>query len=160
MFKPLRMSDTAVVCSLDDPAIDWPSCVLEGEDIAAAQKRVASLGHKAPSKMLAALKFKDGEQATKFTIGVIPPDEFGRIQDECAQSGKVSQLGWRSFIGALRGVEPWSDKAETVKIGDTEYCAPAWIKRTFIRGLRDIACEVGLYAWAFNRLTDDEVRLP
>lgn len=167
MFKPLRMSDTAVVCSTEDPAIDWDQTIeairKEGETTDQARERVeqeiAHAAHNNPPKMFDLLRFKSGDPPTRFTIGVISPDEMGRIQDECAAKGSISQMAWRAFLSSVRDISPWSTKPEMVKRGDVEYVAPDWLRAQFVRGLRSIAVEIGLYAWSFNRLTDNEVRL-
>jgi hypothetical protein len=51
---------------------------------------------------------KDGHQPTVFEIGVIPPAELNRIEDETSGlSGelRLRERGWRCFIASLRGVQ-------------------------------------------------------
>lgn len=158
MFKPVRLSDAIHVVSLYDPAIDWGKMCNEGENIEAARLRIVEAAHKSPASTCEGLKAKNGEQLSRFLIGVIPPDEMIRLEDECRQSG-ARLFAWRCFLSGVRGIENWPTAPKKQKLGDVERVDPAWLKEEFGGRLREIAIEIGFHVFNFNRLTEEEISL-
>ena len=157
MFKPLRLSDAITVFSVEDPAIDWDKVDDSGKDKDTKKRELYLKAIKDPSVLAKSLQFKEGLQPTSFTVGVVPPDILTRLQDEFGVE-KPNSLRWGCFLNGLRDVS-WPTPPKTRSVEGTSYVDPEWIKQTFVRGLHARACEVGMYVLAFNRLTDDEVRL-
>ena len=155
MFKPLRCSDYTVAISVKDPAIDADAT---GSETLAEFEQ---LRLKAPSAFRDKIKVKSGETLTEFLVGVIPADEMTRIQDECRPGrpdAKYEEMFWRSFIHGLRDIKGWPDTVEKKNVGGVEYVRPEWIKKTFIRGLRSVALDIGSQVWSWNNLTEEEIK--
>lgn len=147
-FKPVRMSDkTSCVCMGDD-AVD--------EEASDFDAYVASMLAGSPGSWRDNIKVKEGHTITEFVIGVIPPEELNRIGDEC--SGKANEMRWRCFLWGLRDINGWPEVVPKKARGDVEYVDPDWLKATFVRGLRAVAIWVGGAAWAFNSVTDAEIK--
>lgn len=136
------------------------------------QMRFVTECGKSPSKSRKMLVFKDGEQPTEFVIGVIPSSELNRILDESRflyhggdgddtkSQAWVNQRHWRAFIASLRDIKNWqgNGKIPTRKVGDVDYVDPNWIHSTFVRGLRDVAIQVGAVALGWQNVTEDEAK--
>lgn len=160
MLKPLTLEATTSCVSSMDPAIDREASDLQkyGSELLSNSNAWREL-----------LKFKSGEKPTVFVLGVIPPDEMSRINDETPKR-KLSEehtvtdwsseeLQWRSFLTSLRDIEGWeSGEIPKRKVGGVEYIDPSWLRKTFVRGLRKIALEVGLAAYFWNMLTETETK--
>ena len=185
-FRPVRLSDSTSYVSLRDPALDWETIVDEAIEADTALKdstavselvkrkqvidgiigKTVAESFRSPSVTLK-LKTKAGETATRFVIGVIPPDQMARINDE-SKPRKVDgkwdrgdeELYWRSFLASIRAIEGWpgSSKIPTKDIGGVEYLDPSWLKANFVRGLREIAVEVGRVAWHWQQVDDEEAK--
>lgn len=155
-FKPLRLSDSTTAIASSDPAIDRDATGQE----AFAEYEKQSL--KQPSCWRDLVKIKSGEQPSIFTIGVIPPDEMAKILDEASmakgQGTRINEMFWRCFLVGLRDVQNWPGKPEKRSVGGIEYVSPEWIKSQFIRGLRDVAQDIGSQIFYWNRLTDEEIK--
>jgi hypothetical protein len=175
VLKPIRMEDTTSFISLGDDAIDWDSMV--DQEIAtnkalatvpddkrrglardAVMSRYSIESLKDPARASAALKLQAGKSPCKFIVGAIPSGDVNRIVDECIAGGavKMSELKWRSFCSSLRGIEGWGSEIPTRKVMGVDYVDPDWIAKTFVRGLRQVALDVGMVCWAWNQLTDGE----
>lgn len=160
MFKPLRLSDQTTCISYLDPAIDHDQMT---ED-AWAEYIKKSINN--PSIWRDLIKFKAGESPAVFVIGVVPPDELTRIHDECSlrkeDDRRDEELRWRCFLSGLRDIQNWQNEdgkpIPKRTIGGVEYVDPSWLKQTFIRGLRQVACSIGMHVYAFNQLTEDEIK--
>ena len=174
-FKPIRSESCTSVVSFSDPAIDWDRVadreIEESEEIRAlevehSEKRTLAFARyiervgpdtvRNPSKIKGTLIFRDGEHPTEFVIGVIPPDDFGRIIDE-TEHGTEDRY-WRTFTASLRNVTRWPSDVPKKTLDGVEYADPAWIRQTFIRGLRRIAIEVGKVSWMWNQVMEDEAK--
>ena len=161
MFKPVKTSDTIQVHSVYDPAIDWAAMQDADKERRDKDALRSEIHSKAIDNLdaLKCLKFKSGETPTIFTIGVIPSDILTAIQDQHGGlSRSAIELRWRCFLSGLRDVS-WQDKPEKRDVDGVSYVDPSWIKKTFVRGLRSVALEIGMYVWQFNRMTEDEARL-
>ena len=149
MFKPIEKTASVTCISIEDPAIDLD---------ASNMQEYAGIAIKQPGRWSEFIKTKPGEALTRFVVGVLPSDEANRIIDDCGLHRgelKASELAWRSFLATCRGVEGWPDE---VPKGADGYVDKAWLKATFAKGLRRVACEIGMYAWQWNQLTEDEVK--
>ena len=163
MFKPLQLSDSATAVSVLDPAIDWDKMVA---DLGKAKEQlVADARAEAETSLsgsAAKLAVKPGMSLTRFVLGVIPGDEMARITDEtspAAGRSRPQERFWRAFLASVRdidGFEPKPKRGRTVN--GVEYCDVDWLKSTFIKGLRVVACEIGVYAWCWNQLTEEETK--
>jgi hypothetical protein len=182
VLKPLTLSAQVTYVSSADPAVDWDAIVNDELDKDPAlrddgarswdQKREIAESRfverfrsevlKNPSAWGGLLKFKTGEAPTKFVIGVIPPEEMARIADDCRigkQDELVEQCKWRAFLAGLRGIENFgSGSVPKKKVGEIEYVDPAWLRERFSGANRGIALGVGLAAWIWNQLRDDDVK--
>ena len=149
-FKPVTMSDSAVCVSPYDPAIDdeqtdWAKY---GETWLKGNWREH-------------VKVRDGEALTEFVVGVIPPDEMSKISDECRSADgtyREEEARWRCFCWALRDIRGWPVEVPKIKRDGVEYVDPKWLRTTFVRGLRKVALHIGASAWAYNQLTEEEIK--
>lgn len=180
-FKPVSMADSVGFVSTYDPAIDkarvcdrmidahpeWSASNMALDD----QRQMAWLQFgiefaqavgRDPAESERMLVFKDGEAPTRFVLGAVGSEDFNRIVDETQETqthrGKNTERCWRFFLHGLRDIENWPGGVEKRKIGELEYVDPAWLRRTFIRDLRDVAIQVGQVIIAYNRLTEDEIK--
>lgn len=156
-FKPIRQTDRIVVVATSDPAIDDEST--EGAEGLAKYEAERM---RRPASWRDLLKFKDGERPTEFVIGTIEPGEMARISDECnvgTKQIKGSQLAWQSFLASVVDIRDpgFGDIPKTQQSG-SERVDPKWLRETFVRGLRNVATEIGFIAWSWNQLTEDEVK--
>jgi hypothetical protein len=175
MFKPLQISDSVVAVSIQDPAIDWDRMVAEAKesdekirgmtDAEAKRNLALRAGREARSSLsgsVSKLLFKPGSTPTRFVIGVIPSDEMVRITDDCLVSSgkeKRNEQAWRSFLCGVRDIEGMAQKPPRGRmVNGVEYVDPDWLRQTFVRGLKDVAIEIGIYCWLWNQLTEDEVK--
>jgi hypothetical protein len=72
---------------------------------------------------------------------------------------KHSERFWRSFLVSIRDIDGLAEKPKKERmVQGVEYCDTEWLKKTFIRGLRQVATEIGMYAWLWNQLTEDEIK--
>lgn len=149
MLKPLTATAHTSVVSAADPAID-----IEASDMDAYGKDVLFN----PSCWREHLKIKPGDKPTVFVIGVIPPDELARINDETERKYSSEELRWRSFMSSVRDIENWPDEIPKRKIDGVEYVEPKWLRTTFVRGLRVLALDIGLVAYMWNQLTETETK--
>lgn len=151
MFKPLRMEDKIGCVTPLDPAINH-----EASDWNGYMDNIKS----DPGGWRKYIKAKDGETVTEFIVGVIPSEHMVRMQDDCTLNGvrRGNEFHWRAFLHGLRDIKDWPTEVPKRMVGKVEYVDPEWIKNTFIRGLRQVAVNVGLVAIAFNQLTEDETK--
>jgi len=180
-FKPVSMNDRASFVSTYDPAVDrvricdseidkhpeWRESSLtqqQQREIAwqSFQTDFAVAIGKDPAESERMLIFRDGETPTKFVIGAISTEDFNRIIDETQETpthrGRVTERMWRMFLHGLRGIENWPGKVEMRTQGELEYVDPAWLRRTFVKDLREVALQVGSVVLAYNRLTEEEIK--
>ena len=181
MFKPISMSDSVSFVSTYDPAVDRAAICdreiekhpewLEDHMSTEQMRELAWLRFQSdfglacsrdPSESVKMLLFKDGETPTKFVIGAMASEDFNRVIDETQETstwrGATTQRFWRMFLHGLRGIENWSGKVETRKVGDIEYVDPAWLRKTFVRDLRQVAIQVGTVIMSYNSLTEEEIK--
>ena len=157
MLKPVRMADQAVCVTRFDSGIDH-----ENSDWAA----YGAVAFDNPSAWRDFIKAKDGETITEFVIGVVPTEFAIRIEDECLgfREGlriveRPDERMWRYFLHGLRDIKHWSDGEVPKKdFNGVEYVDPTWIKKTFVKHLREVALDIGRYVWAFNQLTEKEIK--
>jgi hypothetical protein len=102
------------------------------------------------------LKFKSGQEPTTFVLGVIPPEQANRIEDEC--KGKPDEHNWRAFLASTREVQGWPEQTKKIRVGEVDYVDPVWLVKNFPRGLRKVALDVGFVAWHWNQLREDEAK--
>lgn len=180
-FKPVSMADCATFVSTYDSAVDkvrvcereidkhpdWREKGLSTEQMnelawVTFQADFAAATARDPASSERMLLFKDGDTPTRFSVGAMSTEVFNRIVDETQETqtwrGKFSERMWRMFLHGLRGIENWPGKVDTIKIGDIEYVDPEWLRRNFIRGLRDTAIQVGAVVLNYNRLTEEEIK--
>ena len=163
MFKPLQIADCATAVSILDPAIDWDKMIAEsGKTKDQLMIEARAEAENALSGSVAKLAVKTGANLTRFTIGVIPSDEMTRIVDETSPNAgrsRPSERFWRSFLASVRNIEGFEPAPKRGRmVNGVEYCDTEWLKSTFIKGLRVVACEIGLYAWLWNQLTEAEIK--
>lgn len=158
-FKPITKDSVTSYVSLSDPAIDWEA-MAGGDDAKRAEniQALADAAAKHPADAEKLMKFRDGQQPTRFILGPIDPVEMNRIQDECGSAAadniRYSELRWRAFLASVRRIENFPGVKMNGKGVDQD-----WIREEFSRGLRSVALEVGMVGWRWNQLTDDEIRL-
>jgi hypothetical protein len=174
--------DAQVSCiSLLDPAIDWErSTKASKEDVAKyveAGKRPPELAYwveqaSRPASWRELIVCKDGQSPTEFILGVVPPAELSRIEDECGvgkTTERTRELYWRCFLHGLRDMRGGPTTEITVdgtktsgvpkkKIDGVEYADPEWLARTFAGPLRKIALEIGNVIWTWNLLGPEVVK--
>ena len=161
MLKPVKRGQSITVISPSDPAIDWDNSPKREDDD--GKEKLAYALDLADGKFggwSEKLKFHAGELPTKFLVGVLPSAEMNLIQDEClGESTKFHELCWRSFCSSIRNIENFGDgKIPKHKVDGIDYVSPAWLRRTFIGDLRDVAITIGFVAWQWNSLQEADVK--
>ena len=160
MLKPLSAHHTVSAVWHADPAVDQDKSDIEGylENVA-----------RNPSCWTDYLKFKDGQQPTKFEIGVIPPSTLTNYEDEC-YLGKANQkrntLHMLCFIRGVRdikdGAELLGAEAEIPKTspgaGLPEHVSATWVEKTFVRDLRQCVLFIGGLAWSWQQFGSDDAK--
>lgn len=149
MLKPISRAAEVGIISEHDTAID-----VDESDL----KSYAEKMYGDPGCWREFIKAKPGESLTVFRVGVIPPDTMARISDEYKNDLSSHGLQWASFIASLRDVEGWSEEVPKVKIDGIDYVDPKWVKRTFVRGLRNVGEEIGLKAFVWNQFTEEAAK--
>lgn len=180
-FKPIALSSSATYISHADPAIDREAIIEELVATDPELQRISDPAKRAdeawgkflgkfteavikdPSSSRKLLKFKAGETATEFVLGVIPSDEQTRIADETAPdkddpNGRSGERYWRAFLVGLRDISGWPEAPKKRRVGDVEYVDPQWLKANFVRGLRHIGIEAGMVCWFWNQFTEAEAK--
>lgn len=159
MLKPILRDQTVSMVSLQDPAFDLeksPEIEVDGDTVL----EYAVERFRDPSSWRRLLKTHDGQQPTEFLLGIIPAAEHARIEDECARAHdrRWRELCWRSFCAALCDIKGGFDMAGVprVKTDGVSYIDPAWIHRTFVGTLYEVAIELGAVAWQWNRMGGDD----
>jgi hypothetical protein len=175
MFKPIELTARTSFVSTMDPAIDWDRMIdemlaeekhkalREDQDMGEEEKRNLVKGmimaqlvdaiRKHPTSGESLLRFTDNEQPTRFVLGVIQSADLNRIEDEC--QNKFAEMRWRAFLASVVEIENWQGKVE--KNGENRI-DPEWAHKTFTKGLRRVALEVGNVALKWNSLTEDEIK--
>ena len=152
MLKPIRLSDQTTCISPYDPAVDTD---------ASDWKTYGAKMLTNPVAWREYIKTKPGETLTEFEVGVIPTDQLVKINDECQhmpEQVRSEELRWRAFLHGLRGIKGWEGEVPKKTVNGVEYVDPAWLAKTFVRGLAASALFVGMIALAFNRLTEEEIK--
>ena len=162
-LKPITLDATVTCVSTLDTAIDEersqraPSELLNGKlALVYGETRLTN-----PGQWREQIAVKDGERLTVFTIGVIPPTDLARIEDETKVGDKDSprprEMFWRCFLAALRDVQDGptaSDgKVPKVKRDGREYVDPAWLAESFAGPLYTVAVEIGQNAYHWQQFT-------
>ena len=163
MLKPVKRGQSITVISPSDPAIDRDnSPKREGDDGKEKLAYALDLTDGKFGGWSEKLRFHAGEQPTKFLVGVIPSAEMNLIQDECLseEGTKFNELCWRSFCSSIRDIENFGGdmKIPKHKVDGIDYVSPAWLRRTFIGDLRDVAITIGFVAWQWNSLQETDIK--
>lgn len=161
MLKPINRDQTVAVVSLADPAWDLDASAKvdhEGDEILAhARNRWSD-----PSEWRQSMISKSGERPTEFVIGIIPPSEVARIEDECLRDTdrRWREQCWRAFCASLVDVKGGfeTDNVPRETIDGVRYIAPSWIRQTFVGTLYHVAIEIGSVAWHWNRMMGDDAK--
>lgn len=181
VFKPVTLADSCGFISTYDPAVDrsricdreidkhpeWNESNLSSQQIKELAWKVfesefAAAAGRDPAESEKMLLFKDGETPTRFILGAIATEDYNRIIDDTQETGthrgKVTERFWRMFLHGLRDIENWNGEVKKHAVGNLQYVDPAWLRSTFIRGLRDVAIQVGSVVLHYNRLTEEEIK--
>lgn len=126
-------------------------------------ERLAVRAQRDPSSTVEELVAKAGSRVTRFVIGVVPPAELARINDEAkafTPEAKRQELFWRTFLASVRRIEEWGGTGTipTRKVGDVEYVDPVWLRETFVGPRRSIGLEVGRVSWFWNQFSEDDAK--
>lgn len=153
--KPLRLTDRITVMSLADEAVDehasWGGPEHEREF---ARKHVAAMRDDVGC-WRDRVKLKPGAAPTEFVMGVIPPSELSRIEDDArlgTDDQRNSSLWWGVFVAALRDIKNLGQEVPKVTRDGMDRVDPAWLERTFHGKMRTSALEVGLYAYNWHQM--------
>lgn len=159
MLVPITKDATASCVSMQDPAIDIEKSVREELPDGETSSAYILKRYRDPSSWRELLTMKDGATPTVFIIGVIPPAELNRIEDECSNADgtrNANELGWRCFTHGLRKVEGLELDVRTRTVGGIEYVDPQWVADVFVGHLRNVAIEVGSVIWAWNQASPED----
>ena len=165
MLVPMTREATVSCVSLDDPAVDrdkLPREVLKNEKGEALVKEPISVyltkRLRDPSSWRTLVPMKDGAKPTEFIIGVIPPAELNRIEDECrGETHRAKELTWRSFLHGLRDIKGLGLDIKYHEVGGVRYVDPQWIADVFCGHLREVACEIGTIVYNWNHLSPEDM---
>jgi hypothetical protein len=169
---PATLDATTSIISCIDPAIDHEASDTKAFAGLSPDKEILSyIGDRfeRPSSWRDTVKFKDGASPTVFVIGVIPPAILNRIDDECRTDSRPHEKHWRAFLHGVREIENGPTisvvkDGRTIKttpkteINGVEYVDSQWLSSTFIRGLRNVAIEIGAVCYHWNQMSETDVK--
>ena len=163
-LKPTSLEATTTCVSLYDPAIDLDNSKripVPGEDRERLMYQTTRLIE--PNRWRDELTVRDGQEPTEFVLGVVPPSDLARIEDEChalnEERENTRTMYWRCFLTGLRDIRNGPTdrgKVPKTKRGEVEYVDPEWLAQTFTGSLYHVATEIGqvIYAWQRFTVTD------
>lgn len=166
MLVPLTRHASVSCISLEDPAVDLenaekkPLKDAEGNVVAEAVPRYLTERLKAPESWRDTVPMKEGTAPTVFVIGVVPPAELNRIEDECAKLGgerRTKELMWRAFLHGIRDVEGMGIEVIYTDVGGVKYASPQWLADVFCGPLRKVALEIGTIVYNWNEVSAADV---
>ena len=161
MLKPVKRNQTISVVSVHDSAIDMDrSPKTETEEGDETLLYVAERSEN-PGCWREHLIIHDGAIPTQFVIGIVPSSELNRIDDECRLHDDMRwrELCWRCFLHGVRDIEGFGvDRVPKEKIDGVDYVSAAWLKKTFVGGLRAVAIEIGSLIWRWNMLQEADIK--
>lgn len=161
MIKPLDVESFVTAVWIGDNAIDMEKSKV---------KAYAEACFKDPGAWRDLIVAKPGEKLTEFDLGVIPSGRAVAMQDEFTRTGGAKGLGWQAFLYSVRDIRNGPQLIGTdasgkttatvpkVHVGSVEYVDPEWLSRVFVRSLREAAIHMGMIAWTWNQLGEDDAK--
>lgn len=150
MLKPIEPASSATTVWHKDPAFK------QGD----AKAFLDAVDKGNPTAWREHLELIDGKQPTLFTIGVIPPSDMVRIEDDArlgTDKARMHSLFWNCFVYGLRDVKGGFD-AKKITVNGVDYVDPDWIEKTFGGQLRMCAVSIGKAIWYWNTVQDVDVK--
>ncbi len=171
MLRPIHLEATVSAVSIYDDAFDVEKARAATHDHAMPDgasktfngvQKYSAERMKNPGCWREFLPVKDGQSPTEFIIGVIPPGELTRMEDEARLSSdtpRPGELHWRAFLSSVREIKnsPWQD-VPTDEIGGVRYVRASWLAKQFAGRLRQVALDIGFQAWSWNQVAEVEVK--
>lgn len=198
MIVPIQDNATITVIWEHDPAVDRSATVTDHEEVQATDDDGEPLLEEDGSPKMVkreiqvpcilryadrvrardygswreTLVMRPGQRPTEFVIGIVPPTELTRIEDECGfgtERIQVRSLQWEVFKAALRDIRNGPTKeAKTrtgtrlivpkVEMGSVERVDPVWLEEVFGGSLLRVARYIGEIAWTWNSLGDQDAK--
>ena len=159
MLVPVTKDATSSCVSMQDPAINRDAIVRETLPDGTSAASYIRERYKNPSSWRELVPMLEGATPTVFVIGVIPPSELNRIEDECGNADgtrNANELGWRCFLHGVRKIDGLELSIVTKQVGGVEYVDPQWLADVFNGYLRNVAIEIGTIVWAWNQLAPED----
>lgn len=160
-LKPTTLEATTTCVSLYDPALDLDKSQRQPAPVDGRERLVYQTTRLLePSRWREQLTVHDGQEPTEFVVGVVPPADLARIEDEChalnEEREQTRTMYWRCFLTGLRDIRNGptdGGKVPKIKRGDVEYVDPSWLAQTFSGALYHVATEIGQVIYAWQRFT-------
>ena len=148
MIKPCDPHASIGVVWHQDPAVDQETSAIGPQYAEECMKR--------PDAWRDRLKFRDGATPTEWILGVTPPAEANTADDMQGFSSKM----WHVFLHSVRDIKNGAElgKPEKVTRDGVEYIKPSWLAGVMVGPLRRCALDLGVVAWAWNRLTEADAK--
>jgi hypothetical protein len=160
VLKPLSSDATVIAVWHEDPAIDKEASDLDGYMDNVARN---------PGCWSDFLKFKPGQEPTKFIIGTIPPSTLTNFEDQCTlgrADQKRNTLHTLCFVRGIRDIqncgelmrgEPEVPKTDPGQ-GLPKHIAAWWVEKTFVRDLRQCVLFIGGLVWSWQQFGEDDAK--
>lgn len=153
MLKPVHIKDKLETFSVKDSAIDLDAMSQD------EQVELGTILTFKPTEAWKYVKWKAGEEPTKFTLRTLDPDEISRILDQTERVDQETKKpvvdqrtrNFRFFLDSLVEIDGWD-----VPMSGDGKPSKDWIKKTFIGELYSVALELGGRAFAWNTVTEQE----
>jgi len=167
MLVPITKEATVSCISMQDPAIDADKVhkeIIRGNDGKPLSPEPIAVYMRDrlrdPGSWRKTVPMKDGAKPTEFVIGVVPPSELNRIEDECRRSGQethTNELAWRCFLHGVRDIVGIGLEVVYCTVGAVKYVDPQWLADVFCGRLRNVGIEIGAIVWHWNNLANEDV---
>jgi len=165
MLVPMTREASVSCISLEDPAIDQDK--VQRKDMLSKDGKTVLVKDAAvylterlrkPDSWRDTVPMKEGAKPTVFVIGVVPPSELNRIEDECrrlGETGRANELMWRCFLHGVRNIEGLGLDLVYSDVHGVKYVDPQWLADVFCGPLRKVALEIGTIIYNWNDLSQE-----
>jgi len=154
VIKACNPESTIPVVWYGDPAVDADASNIGQDYLLRAMRN--------PTCWREDLKFKDGATPTEWILGIAPPSVINAAEDMPGSAAKA----WHIFLHSVRDIKNAGSLTDSlpdrrpkkVTIGGVEYVDPEWLANVMRGHLRMCAKELGLIAYAWNQMTDEDAK--
>jgi hypothetical protein len=154
VIKPVEPFSSIVLVWQGDPAVDPLKSKLDENYLVDSMKNPAAWRDR--------LAFRDGAAPTEWVMGVLSSSDANTAQD----TRGYAAAHWYAFLHSVRDIRNhgWTPaalpgkKLPKVTRDGVEYVDPQWLASVMVGPLRRCAIELGLIAYHWNQLSEDDAK--